>query len=88
VRIGAREMKNRFGRYLQRVKRGESFIITVREKPVARLVPLQRQQPAALLSLVEAGIASWRGGKPAGLVRPPEAQGARTVADLVAEDRR
>lgn len=88
MRIGAREMKNRFGRYLQRVKRGESFIITVREKPVARLVPVQGQLPAEVLDLVRAGMVSWHGGKPEGLARPPEARGARTIAGLVAEDRR
>ena len=33
--------KNQFSRLVQRVKRGESILITERNKPVAQLVPVQ-----------------------------------------------
>ena len=37
--VGSRELKNRLGRYLGRVRKGETFVVTDRGKPVARLVP-------------------------------------------------
>lgn len=37
--VGSRELKNRLGRYLKLVVKGEILIVTVRGKPVARIVP-------------------------------------------------
>jgi len=37
--VGSRELKNRLGRYLCLVGKGETIIVTDRGKPVARLVP-------------------------------------------------
>jgi prevent-host-death family protein len=37
--VGSRELKNRLGRYLGLVGKGETIIVTDRGKPVARLVP-------------------------------------------------
>ena len=37
--VSALEAKNRFGKLLDRVARGEEIIITRHEKPVARMVP-------------------------------------------------
>jgi prevent-host-death family protein len=37
--IGSRELKNRLGRYLGLVRRGETIIVTDRGKPVAHIVP-------------------------------------------------
>jgi prevent-host-death family protein len=86
--VGIREIKSRFSRYLARVKQGETLIITERNTPVAKLVPIQEQAPPEILGLVTAGLASWRGGKPQGLTSPPATQGTKTLADMVAEDRR
>ncbi|HEY4683257.1 MAG TPA: type II toxin-antitoxin system prevent-host-death family antitoxin [Candidatus Acidoferrales bacterium] len=41
MQVGSRELKNRLGRYLARVRRGESLVVTHRGAPVARLVPLE-----------------------------------------------
>jgi prevent-host-death family protein len=46
--IGSNIFRERFGWYMQRASRGESFEITRRGKPFARLLP-----PAAQLALVE-----------------------------------
>lgn len=40
--VGAFEAKTNFSELLKRVKRGESITITHHEKPVARLVPIER----------------------------------------------
>lgn len=37
--VGSRELKNRLGRYLKMVGRGETLIVTNRGKPVARILP-------------------------------------------------
>jgi prevent-host-death family protein len=37
--VGSRELKNRLGRYLKLVGKGETLIVTDRGKPVARIVP-------------------------------------------------
>lgn len=43
--VGARELKNRLGRYLRQVQAGETILVTERGRPVAELRPLA---PAAL----------------------------------------
>lgn len=43
--VGARELKNRLGRYLRQVRTGETILVTERGRPVAELRPLS---PAAL----------------------------------------
>lgn len=40
-RVGARELKTRLGRYLNRVRRGHAFVVTDRQEPVALLGPLR-----------------------------------------------
>ena len=37
--VGCRELKNRLGRYLGLVRRGETIIVTDRGKTVARILP-------------------------------------------------
>ncbi|MBC7343011.1 MAG: type II toxin-antitoxin system prevent-host-death family antitoxin [Clostridia bacterium] len=86
MEAGIREVKNRFSEYLRRVKQGEILLITERNAPVAKLVPIQGDEQLPVLTLVEQGIASWRGGKPQGVVAPPPVRGS--IGSLVAEDRR
>jgi prevent-host-death family protein len=43
--VGARELKNRLGRYLRQVREGETILVTERGRPVAELRPLS---PAAV----------------------------------------
>jgi prevent-host-death family protein len=42
--VGSRELKNRLGRYLGRVRKGETFVVTDRGKPVARLLPAATEE--------------------------------------------
>lgn len=86
--VGVRNIKNSLSKYLSRVKQGETLIITERGTPVAKLVPFQPALPKEITDLLAAGLASWRGGKPAGLPRPPKVKEGRTIAGIVAEDRR
>jgi prevent-host-death family protein len=52
--------KNQFSRLIDRVKHGETILITERDKPVARLQPLDATEPA--LGAIHAS----------GLLSPPE----------------
>jgi prevent-host-death family protein len=38
--VGSRELKTRLGRYLNRVRRGETIVVTDRHEPVAELRPI------------------------------------------------
>lgn len=38
--VGSRELKTRLGYYLERVRRGETILVTNRHEPVAELRPL------------------------------------------------
>ncbi|WP_041458945.1 type II toxin-antitoxin system Phd/YefM family antitoxin [Ammonifex degensii] len=88
MQAGIREVKNRFSEYLRRVKQGEILLITERNVPVAKLIPVQRDEQLPVLTLIEQGTASWRGGKPQGIAAPPAVRGATSIGSLVAEDRR
>ena len=54
--VTALEAKTRFGRLLDRVSRGEEVVVTRHDKPVARIVPVNR--PAR--SEVHAAVAALR----------------------------
>jgi prevent-host-death family protein len=88
MEAGVREVKNRFSEYLRRVKQGEILLITERNVPVAKLVPIRGDDHVRVLTLVEQGMASWGGGKPQGLATPPAVRGTASIAALVTEDRR
>jgi hypothetical protein len=64
------------------------LIITERGTPVAKLVPFQQKPPREIENLLAAGLASWKGGKPAGLLHPPRVKEGMTIAAIVTEDRR
>ncbi len=89
-KVGVREIKNSLSRYLRRVKKGESIIITQRGNAIARLVPVEQENlPQGADELLKSSEATWRGGKPG--LNPlivPAKVGGITVGDMVAEDRR
>lgn len=86
--MGVRELKNRIGRYLGRVRAGERLTVTDRGRPVAILsLPPVTPSDVRVEAMVRAGIARWSGGKPRGSSRPPRVSGP-SVAKAVIEDRR
>lgn len=44
ITVTALEAKNRFGKLLDRVARGEEVVVTRHDKPVARMVPAEGRQ--------------------------------------------
>lgn len=47
IEVGAFDAKNQFSKLLDRARRGEEFIITLRGVAVARLVPLRDERDGA-----------------------------------------
>jgi prevent-host-death family protein len=48
ITVTALEAKNRFGKLLDRVARGEEVVVTRHDKPVARMVPAEGRQLSAI----------------------------------------
>jgi prevent-host-death family protein len=88
TRVGVRELKNQLSRYLMRVKNGEVVAITLRGRHIAILAPVATSTMSkSLAEMVSAGLADWKGGKPAGSARPALVRG-KPLSDLIIEDRR
>lgn len=87
------EAKNRLSALLDKVRHGETILITDRDRPVARLEPVggdDRVDPKGRLAHLErSGIIRRTGGKPAKLIlerRPPKTnRGASVLKALLAE---
>jgi prevent-host-death family protein len=89
--VGSRELKNRLGRYLGLVGKGETIIVTDRGKPVARLVP-PRPEPETtysvddLLKRLEAEGHLRRGTRPFKRFKPIRVKG-KPLSQMILEDR-
>src|SRR3989442_4935888 len=77
------KLKATLSEHLARVKAGEEVVVTERGKPIAKIVPIARDQagvPAHLLELARAGLVRLRSGKLSTrfwkLPRPAEPNGA------------
>jgi prevent-host-death family protein len=86
-RIGIRELKSTLSECVREVRAGRTIVVTDHGQPVARIIPEAVSLPERVEALRKAGAIAWSGrrlrlAKPAAKVR-----GARTVADLVVENR-
>jgi prevent-host-death family protein len=89
--VGSRELKNRLGRYLGLVGRGETIIVTDRGKPVARLVPPEPEPETTysvedLLKRMEAEGHLRRGTRPFRRFKPIRVKG-KPMSQMILEDR-
>jgi len=89
--VGSRELKNRLGRYLGFVGRGETIIVTDRGKPVARLVPPEPEPETTysvedLLKRLEAEGHLRRGTRPFRRFKPIRVKG-KPMSQMISEDR-
>ena len=87
VTVGIRELKARLSKYVKQVKAGATLIITERGKPVGRMMPLTPSVEGRVQELVQAGVLAWSQQKLAPMAPVARAQGSRTVAELLLEDR-
>ena len=89
--VGSRELKNRLGRYLGLVGKGETIIVTDRGKPVARLVPPTPEREDAvgldeILKKLEAEGHLRLGTRPFRRFKPIRTKG-KPASKIVLEDR-
>lgn len=90
-KVGIRELKNRLGSYVRKVRRGATILITDRGKPVARIVP-EPETPRArsledLLQELQAAGHLRLGTKPFARIKPVPA-GGKPASQMIVEDRR
>ncbi|HTT32852.1 MAG TPA: type II toxin-antitoxin system prevent-host-death family antitoxin [Methylomirabilota bacterium] len=91
-KVGSREFKNRLGRYLRAVRRGETLVITDRGTPVAKVTPADDRPGAqadiwARLEELEAQGLIRLGRGPLTPFRPVKSKG-KPASQMIIEDRR
>jgi prevent-host-death family protein len=64
IKTGIKEARKRLSEYINRVQNGEEIIITKRDEPVAKLVPVQKKKLRALKSHKELRESIKPAGKP------------------------
>jgi prevent-host-death family protein len=90
IRVGSKELRDRLGRYLKRVRNGETVEVMNRGRAVARLVPATTacgRDSQTLAGLAAQGLVSMGSGvfqphKPAVLKR------GRSITEMLRDDRR
>ena len=88
IRVGTRELRNKFSEYLRRVKKGQTIIVTERGKVVAQLGPARQSVEERIWAMVDAGLADWNGEKPKPHTPKIINKSGRLISDMVVEDRR
>jgi prevent-host-death family protein len=91
-KVGSREFKNRMGKYLSAVRRGQSLVITDRGRPVAKVSPpdaedQQSKELEARLQELEGRGSIHRGTWPMGKFKAVPSRG-KPASQMILEDRR
>ena len=86
--VGVRELKPRLGAYLQRVRQGQTVVVTDRGEPIAELRPLEAatDADAILASLEAAGAVTCPSRDTLAPFRPIASRGG-LVSTALLEDR-
>ena len=88
VETGIRELRENLRAYLERVKNGDTVLVTERGKPVARIVRAEADE--AYERLVQEGVITpaVRPKRPIDFEGLPRLRGRPTLSDIVIEQRR
>ncbi len=91
-RVGSREFKNRLGRYLLAVRKGQTLLVTDRGKPVAKVSPPDQDADANVtfgdvLKKLEAEGKIRLAKRPLGKFRTVPSRG-KSASRMIIEDRR
>lgn len=81
-----RELKANLSAVIRRVEAGETVVISVRNRRVARILPIARE--GELKELAQLPGLSWQGGKPGGLARGERMPRDVELSGFVTQDRR
>lgn len=85
--IGLRELKATLSKQVQRVKQGETLVITDRGRPVAQLIPAARSEREVFLALARAGLIAWNGEDPPANLPIAETLDGGSVSELILSNR-
>lgn len=88
--VGSRELKTRLGAYLERVRRGETIVVTDRGKPVAELRPVAASGDAweqALQRMAAEGLVTRGTGAPMRPFKPIRLPRGVSVSELMSKER-
>lgn len=85
--IGLRELKATLSKQVQRVKQGETLVITDRGRPVAHLIPAAKTDRDIFLALARAGVVAWNGEDPPTDVRMVKTLDGGSVSELLLDNR-
>lgn len=88
IRVGTRELRNKFSEYMRRVKKGETIIVTERGKAIAQFMPARQSVEERIWAMVDAGLADWNGRKPKPYQPKIVNRSGKLMSDIVVEDRR
>ena len=81
-----RELKANLSAVIRRVEAGETVVISVRNRRVARILPIARE--GELKELARVPGLSWKGGKPGGLAKGERMPRGVELSGFVTQDRR
>ncbi len=91
MKVGARELKNRLGQYLKRVKSGETVHVTDRGTIVAELKPCPQTKGGddeALRRLEAEDVVTLGPGRHEDLEPYPVLRGKKPTSRMIIDDRR
>jgi prevent-host-death family protein len=92
-KVGSREFKNRMGKYMRAIRKGQSPLLTDRGKPIAKVIPLDdeevKPEPTVMdiLKRLEAEGKLRLGKRPLGKFRAIPSRG-KSASEMILEDRR
>jgi prevent-host-death family protein len=87
MRVSIRELKSRLSHYMRLTKAGESVVITERGTPIGRIIPTTASAENRIDILTQAGLILWNRKKLSSIAPVASVRGARSVADMLIEDR-
>jgi len=85
--VGIRDFKARLSEYMNRVKSGQSLIITEHGKPVGRILPVGMSLEERVDALQKAGLVTWNGKKLRRITPPAVNRSNKLISDIVVEMR-
>jgi prevent-host-death family protein len=85
ITVGIRDFKARLSEYMQRVKDGQSLVITEHGKPVGRILPVAMSLEERIEVLRKAGLVEWSGKKLRDIKPPATNRGDKLASDIVVE---
>lgn len=85
--VGIRDLKARLSHHLRKVKAGAVLVITERNRPIGRIIPIHLGIEGRLKALVSSGLVAWSGKSLPDTAPVAKTRGPRTVAGLLLEDR-